>query len=59
MRTPDGERVLRAGDVVCFPPGAEGAHAVRNDIEAVARFAMPSSWAGEGYVAVLPDSGKF
>src|SRR3979490_2810848 len=31
LRTPDGERVLRAGDVACFPPGADGAHAVRND----------------------------
>ena len=30
VRTPDGERVLRAGDVACFPAGAAGAHAVRN-----------------------------
>ena len=29
LRGPDGERKLRAGDVVCFPPGAEGAHQVR------------------------------
>ena len=26
---PDGERELRRGDVVCFPPGPEGAHQVR------------------------------
>ncbi len=28
VRTPEGERVLRAGDVLCFPPGAAGAHQV-------------------------------
>ncbi|MEX2210147.1 MAG: cupin domain-containing protein [Gaiellaceae bacterium] len=26
LRTPDGERVLVPGDVVCFPPGPAGAH---------------------------------
>ncbi len=29
VRTPDGERVLRRGDVLCFPPGPAGAHQVR------------------------------
>jgi uncharacterized cupin superfamily protein len=33
LRTPDGERELAAGDVVCFPRGAEGAHQVRNATE--------------------------
>lgn len=56
VRTPDGDRALRAGDVVCFPTGAAGAHQVRNESDATARFAMPSSWAGEGFVAVRPDS---
>jgi uncharacterized cupin superfamily protein len=56
VRTPDGDRTLRAGDVTCFPPGEDGAHQVRNDSASTARFAMPSSWAGDGYVAVRPDS---
>jgi uncharacterized cupin superfamily protein len=56
VRTPHGDRPLRAGDVVCFPPGEDGAHQVRNDSAEAARFAMPSSFAGEGYVAVRPDS---
>jgi uncharacterized cupin superfamily protein len=56
VRTPQGDRPLAAGDVVCFPPGEQGAHQVRNDSDAPARFAMPSSWAGEGYVAIRPDS---
>lgn len=56
VRSPDGERTLRAGDVACFPPGESGAHAVRNGSESPARFAMPSSFAPLGYVAVRPDS---
>jgi uncharacterized cupin superfamily protein len=56
VRTPTGDRPLRAGDVVCFPPGEDGAHQVRNESAAVARFAMPSSFAGEGYTAIRPDS---
>jgi uncharacterized cupin superfamily protein len=59
LRTPEGERVLRAGDVVCFPAGAAGGHAVRNDGEEVARFAMPSSVSPYGDACVYPDSGKF
>jgi uncharacterized cupin superfamily protein len=53
LRSPDGERTLRRGDVVCFPTGPEGAHQFR----------------GPGTVLVLsasraletieyPDSGK-
>jgi uncharacterized cupin superfamily protein len=59
LRTPEGERALSAGDLVCFPPGAEGAHAVRNDSDATARFAMPSSMARHGDGCVYPDTGKF
>jgi len=59
VRTPDGEQRLRAGDVVCFPAGAAGAHAVRNDGEGTARFAMPSTNEPYGGGTVYPDSGKF
>jgi uncharacterized cupin superfamily protein len=57
LRTPDGERELRVGDVVCFPRGT--AHAVRNDSDARARFAMPSTQPQHGGGSVYPDSGKF
>jgi uncharacterized cupin superfamily protein len=57
LRTPEGEQTLRAGDIVCFAEGPAGAHAVRNDSRAVARFAMPSVDEPTG-VAVYPDSGK-
>jgi uncharacterized cupin superfamily protein len=58
LRTPGGERVLRAGDTVCFPAGAAGAHAIRNDGSEVARFAMPSRNAEHFGATVYPDSNK-
>lgn len=59
VRTPDGEQVVRAGEIVCFPAGPAGAHAVRNDSGARVRFAMPSSMAKLGDATVYPESGKF
>jgi uncharacterized cupin superfamily protein len=59
LRTPEGERVLRSGDTVCFPAGAAGAHAVRNASSATARFAMPSAGLPRGGATVYPDSGKY
>jgi uncharacterized cupin superfamily protein len=59
VRTPAGEEVVRAGDLVCFPVGADGAHAVRNEGTSTARFAMPSSAAALGDACVYPDSGTF
>jgi len=58
LRTPEGERTIGEGDVVCFPPGPAGAHAVRNDTAEPARFAMPSSGSPPARVTVYPDSGK-
>ena len=58
LRTPEGESILRAGDVTCFPAGAAGGHAVRNDSDAPARYAMPSAEARYGGATVYPDSGK-
>jgi uncharacterized cupin superfamily protein len=59
LRTPQGEAVLRAGDVAAFPAGAAGAHAVRNHTDAPVRYAMPSTNARYGSASVYPDSGKF
>jgi uncharacterized cupin superfamily protein len=58
LRTPQGEQTLRAGDVVCFPEGPEGAHAVRNDSDATARFAMPSVDEPTN-AAIYPDTQSF
>ncbi len=59
VRTPDGERRMRAGDVACFPAGPAGAHAVRNDGDVTARYVMPSSRARYSDGAVYLDSGTF
>jgi len=58
LRTPEGERTLRAGDLVCFPEGPDGAHAVRNDSDATARFAMPSVDEPTN-AAIYPDTQTF
>jgi uncharacterized cupin superfamily protein len=57
LRTPDGERELRAWDVAVFPRGPEGAHEVRNDGDAVACVLMLSS-VSDPEISVYPDSGK-
>ncbi len=57
LRTPEGERVLRAGDVVCFRCGQEGAHAMRNDTDEPARFLMMSAGT-RPEIVVYPDSDK-
>jgi uncharacterized cupin superfamily protein len=57
LRVPEGERQLQRGDLVCFPPGPEGAHKVTNREPEVGRVLMFSS-AHEPAVAVYPDSDK-
>ena len=42
LRAPDGERELAEGEVVHFPNGPDGAHAIRNDTDAPVRYVMVS-----------------
>lgn len=57
LRTPEGERELSPGELVCFPPGPTGAHKLTNRGTPNARMIMFSS-AREPAVAVYPDSDK-
>lgn len=57
LRDPEGEHELAPGDVVCFPPGPEGAHKVTNNADGRALVAMLSTKAKTS-VAVYPDSDK-
>ena len=60
VRTPEGEERLGPGDVVCFPPGPEGAHKVTNAEAAggaSVRVLMISTLADPS-VAFYPDSDK-
>ena len=56
MRTPDGERELRKGDVAVFPRGPQGAHALANRSGEVCRVAVFSSMRHPD-VVVYPDTG--
>jgi uncharacterized cupin superfamily protein len=53
LRAPGGERLLRRGDLVCFPSGPEGAHAVRGP----GRILIFST-GKRPVVSVYPDSDK-
>jgi uncharacterized cupin superfamily protein len=57
LRTPDGERVLERGDLMCFPAGPAGAHKIMNRSSAPARTLMFSS-SRLPVVSVYPDSNK-
>jgi uncharacterized cupin superfamily protein len=57
LRTPEGESILEAGDVVCFPAGPDGAHHVRNAGSEPVRVAILST-KNEFGIAEYPDSDK-
>ena len=57
LRSPEGERELVEGDIVCFPRGPEGAHQVINRTEEPLRVLMLSTMVVPEIVE-YPDSGK-
>jgi uncharacterized cupin superfamily protein len=57
LRTPRGEYELRAGNVVAFPEGPDGAHATSNLTAEPLRVLMLSTKRSPA-VAVYPDSNK-
>jgi uncharacterized cupin superfamily protein len=57
LRTPEGERELAEGDVVCFRRGREGFHQIRNATDAPLRVLMLSTLVAPDLVE-YPDSGK-
>jgi uncharacterized cupin superfamily protein len=57
VRTPEGEEEVEEGDLVCFPPGPEGAHKTTNRRPETARIAIFSTKT-EPAIAVYPDSDK-
>jgi uncharacterized cupin superfamily protein len=57
LRTLDGERTLRAGDVIAFPAGRAGAHELRNDSpDDVSLLIVSTMLAPE--INLFPDSGE-
>ena len=57
LRTPDGERQLGEGEVVHFPVGPDGAHGLRNDTDAPARFVVAGIRVSPEVVE-YPDASK-
>ena len=57
LRTPEGERVLKEGDVVCFPRGKQGAHQISNRTDSPIRVLMLSSMI-RGEIIEYLDTGK-
>jgi len=57
VRTHDGDRALREGEVVSFPRGPAGGHQIRNDGDETARVLIVSSNSSPD-VAEYPDTGK-
>ena len=57
LRTPEGERELREGDLVRFPEGPDGAHQVTNRTDTPVRVLIASTLVEPG-VAVYVDSDK-
>jgi uncharacterized cupin superfamily protein len=56
VREPAGERVLAAGDLVCFPSGPDGAHSIRGPGRVVVFSGAAAAPAAS--VSVYPDSDK-
>jgi uncharacterized cupin superfamily protein len=57
LRTPESKRRLRPWDAAVFRRGPDGAHQLRNDTDAPARFLMMSS-ISDPEVSVYPDQGQ-
>jgi uncharacterized cupin superfamily protein len=57
LRHPNGDDQLEPWDVVCFPPGPDGAHSVRNETDETVRVLMFST-VNHPAVTVYPDSDK-
>lgn len=57
LRHPGGSDALEPWDAVCFPPGPEGAHAVKNETQETVRILMYST-VHHPAATVYPDSDK-
>ena len=58
LRTPDGERVVHAGELLFFPAGSEGAHKLTNTSSTEKLVYIDFDAIHDLDAAVYPDSGK-
>jgi uncharacterized cupin superfamily protein len=57
LRTPEGSRQLREGEICSFPCGERGAHQLVNHTDGAVRL-MALSTNGNPDIVIYPDSGK-
>ena len=58
LRSPEGERPVKAGDMLYFPPTAAGAHQLINSSDTEPLVYLDVDYRPDQDVAVYPDSGK-
>ena len=58
LRTPEGERTVKAGDLLFFPAGETGAHKLTNTSDTEMLVYIDFDIVHDLDVAVYPDSGK-
>ncbi|MCL2397746.1 MAG: cupin domain-containing protein [Defluviitaleaceae bacterium] len=58
IKTPDGDKTIKAGDFLFFPANATGAHKITNTSETEMLIYIDFATFHEIDVAVYPDSGK-
>ena len=58
LKTPEGERKVRAGELLFFPAGPEGAHKLTNSSETEMLTYIDFDVVHDLDIAVYPDSGK-
>ncbi len=58
LKTPDGDKIIRAGDVIVCPPTEKAAHKIINDSETETLLYLDVDTKSGTDVAFYPDSGK-
>jgi uncharacterized cupin superfamily protein len=58
VRMPDGTHALKAGDLLCCPPGPDGAHQIVNTGSAPLKY-LALSTVQDPEVVEYPDAGKY
>ena len=58
LRTPEGERAVKAGDLLFFPAGEDGAHKLTNTSETEMLVYLDFDIVHDLDVTMYPDSGK-
>ena len=60
LRTHEGEKQVKAGDMMCFPTGEKGAHVLRNTSETeTLKFIDFGAFSSHTDIVTLPDTNQY